>query len=63
MDTKEKLGNTLRDLRIPMFPLQTELDMDLVCNEMEVIVEDGNVEKYEEVLAILQKGIRELDGR
>jgi hypothetical protein len=30
---------------------------------MEVIVEDGNVEKYEEVLAILQKGIRELDGR
>jgi len=60
MDTKEKLGNTLQDWRKIISSLHTVVDMNLVST----VEEDGNVErKYEEVLALLQKGIRELNGR
>jgi hypothetical protein len=51
MDTKEKLGNTLQDWR-------------KIISSLHMVEEDGNVErKYEEVLALLQKGIRELNVR
>jgi hypothetical protein len=51
MDTKEKLGNTVQDWR-------------KIISSLHMGEEDGNVErKYEEVLALLQKGIRELKVR
>jgi hypothetical protein len=51
MDTKEKLRNTLQDWR-------------KIISSLHMVEEDGNVErKYEEVLALLQKGIRELNVR